>query len=153
MRKHIYFLNRLSIITQEYSLLQITKLHDRADSRGKVNLSLNFIVERGAWDPETRARLETMRLELSKLPARLADARNKILAHHDREAVHAREVLGGFEQGMDDTYFETLQKFVDLVHDRSIGGPYPFASFARHDTELFVAAISNWSKKAPNQGL
>jgi hypothetical protein len=90
-----------------------------------------------------------MRHELGKLPTRLSDARDKILAHHDREVAVASAVLGGFPEGMDDAYFETLQAFVSLVHNKCIGGPHLFGHFAKLDTELFVEALSPLPNKAP----
>ena len=101
-----------------------------------------FIVELGGWDDETKAILERMRRGLEELSKHLRYVRNKVLAHHDRAAAIAPRVLGEFPEGMDDTYFETLQAFVNLVHDKRIGGPYPFDDLAKVDTEAFVEALS-----------
>lgn len=141
VRKHGYLLQRLSIITQEYTLQQIAKLHDPTGKPGQFNLGISFIVERGCWDDETQAILKGMRDELGELPKRLLVARNKVLAHHDRDNAIASRALGEFPEGMDDTYFETLQAFVNLVHHKRIGGPYPFDDLAKVDTEAFVEAL------------
>jgi hypothetical protein len=153
VRCHAFFLNRLSFITQEYSLLQIAKLHDRADQFGNINLGIDFIIERGDWDDITRTRLDDMRQRLSALPAHLSGARNKILAHNDRDAAVASRALGGFPEGMDDEYFETLQVFVSLVHDKCIGGPFLFDKFAKIDTTLFIDALPHERNEAPKRTL
>lgn len=47
--KAALFTTRLSIITQEYSLLQICKLHDPAVQKSTINLTIDYIVRFGAW--------------------------------------------------------------------------------------------------------
>jgi hypothetical protein len=39
------FTARLSIITQEYSIMQICKLHDPASQKGAENITIDYIVE------------------------------------------------------------------------------------------------------------
>ena len=47
--KSPYFTNRLSIITQEYCLQQIAKLHDPAIQGNSLNLTVDFMVRFGEW--------------------------------------------------------------------------------------------------------
>jgi hypothetical protein len=140
-RKHGYFLNRLSLMTQEYVLLQVCKLHDPAVQGRNVNISIDLIVKTGRWDDNRLAELQRMASELGKLYLHLAPARRKVLAHNDRDVAVAEQAMGDFPSGMDQEYFVTLQTFVDLVHDSVVGGPFPFSSFARVDTALFVEDI------------
>jgi len=140
-RKHGYFLNRLGIISQEYTLLQIAKLDDPAIQSGKLNLTVDRIVEHGNWDRATRAQLEELRVELRILPSHLSVLRNKILAHHDRDVALAGTAVGGFPAGMDESYFEALHAFASLAHKATFGFIYAFDDFARRDTELFVADL------------
>jgi hypothetical protein len=42
-------LARLSVISQEYALLQVVKLHDRAVVSGNVTLGIDYIVTYGGW--------------------------------------------------------------------------------------------------------
>ena len=43
-------LNRISIITQEYFLLQIYKLHDPASQQGNITLGIDYMIRFGGWD-------------------------------------------------------------------------------------------------------
>lgn len=140
-RKHAYFLNRLSAITQEYCLQQLVKLHDRPAQHGRDNLTISYVIERGDWDTTTLAELQRLRHSLDELVEHIRPARNRILAHNDRDTIIGGESLGGFRVGQDDAYFVTLQRFVDLVHDRVVGGPYPFDDFAAVDADAFIEAV------------
>src|SRR5437763_11120066 len=52
-----YALARLSIISQEYSLLQIAKLHDKAVMNGNVTLGIEFVLKYGGWSNSVRDHL------------------------------------------------------------------------------------------------
>jgi len=43
------FTSRLSIITQEYCLQQIAKLHDPAIQRNSLNLTIDYLIRFGEW--------------------------------------------------------------------------------------------------------
>ena len=139
--KAIAFTNRLSTITQEYSLQQIAKLHDPAKQRGGLNVSVDFVVKFGDWGDKD-AEIKEIEARLLELWEHLKSARNKVLAHNDLEALLANEALGKFPEGEDDLYFEALQELVDAVHDRwGDGGPYPFDDIARNDVFEFLSVL------------
>ena len=83
--KAIAFTNRLSTITQEYSLQQIAKLHDPAKQRGGLNVSVDFVVKFGDWGDKD-AEIKEIEARLLELWEHLKSARNKVLAHNDLEA-------------------------------------------------------------------
>jgi hypothetical protein len=122
-----YYLEMLSMITQEYSLHQIAMLHDPAVQHGQINLTIEYVVKFGGWDSDVLNRLNGLKEDLDRFAGVIRSARNKILSHRDLETILAGKPLGKFEAGADDTYFQKLQEFVDLVHDKTIGGPYPLA--------------------------
>lgn len=49
LAKAVAFTERLSTITQEYSLQQIAKLHDPGEQGKSRNLSVDFVVRFGEW--------------------------------------------------------------------------------------------------------
>lgn len=102
VRNHAYLLNRLSAITPECTLQQIMKLHDPAQTGGRDNLSISFVVEAGNWDSSTRDALDSMKRELDVFAECLRVARNRLLSHNDREVILAGVPIGGFPQGADD---------------------------------------------------
>src|ERR1035441_3285595 len=105
---------RLSIISHEYSLLQIVKLHDRAVMNGNITLGIDYMLTYGGWSDSVRSRLEELAKELSGLARYLLGARNKILSHNDLATIVAGAALGDFPDGDDEKYFKALQEFVDI---------------------------------------
>lgn len=134
-------LARLSVISQEYALLQVVKLHDRAVVSGNVTLGIDYIVTYGGWSDSVRAHLETLATELNAFASRLRDARNKSLSHNDLATIVAGATLGAFANGADDEYFKVLQEFVNTVHEQVVGGPWPFNDLVKNDVAAFLATI------------
>ena len=82
-------LERLSIISQEYALLQLRKLHDKAVMNGNITLGIDYVLTYGGWSDSVRPRLEVLEKELGKFAKKLLDARNKILSHNDLATIVA----------------------------------------------------------------
>lgn len=143
-----YFTSRLSVITQEYSLLQICKLHDPAIQKSAVNITIDYIVRFGDWGTDT-IEINQHVLRLSALFDKLKSARNKVLAHNDLEAITAAATLGEFPEGLDNEYFETLQELVNAVHKKWLGGPYPFNDLAGADVEEFLHVLEKTEQIVP----
>jgi hypothetical protein len=130
------------VIGQEYTLLQIAKLHDPPVQNGRANLSIPYMLERGAWCAETEQQLRSLAQALESLGrTALRTARSRALCHNDLETIISGTALGTFEAGLDRAYFDRLQAFVDLVHNDSIGGPYPFSDFAAADAADLMLAL------------
>lgn len=132
---------RLSIISQEYSLLQLVKLHDNEVMNGNFNLGIKYVLAYGGWSDSVRPRLEALAKELGEFAKQLLDARNKILSHNDLATIEAGAALGAFADGGDEKYFEALQDFVNIVHGEVIGVPYPFSKTVKNDIAFFLRTI------------
>lgn len=139
--KSTYFTNRLSIITQEYCLQQIVKLHDRAIMRDSINLTIDFIKRFGEWDDDEKEKVASICDRLNVLFNKIKTARNKVIAHNDLETLIQGETLGDFPENLDRQYFQALQELADIVHSKWIGGPYPFNDLAEADVEEFLALM------------
>jgi hypothetical protein len=135
-------LARLSVISQEYSLLQVAKLHDSAVVSGKITLSIDYVVNYGAWSAPVRSRLEALQIKLNGFGSQLRNARNKSLSHNDLAAVVSGAPLGAFAKGEDEAYFQTLQELVNIVHGEVVGGPWPFDSLVKNDVAAFLAVLN-----------
>jgi AbiU2 len=144
---------RLSIISHEYSLLQVRKLHDRAVTSGKITLGIDYMLTYGGWSESVRSCLTELAEELDGLADKLEDVRNKILSHNDLATIVTGATLGEFDKGADEKYFEALQEFVNIVHDQVAGGPYPFNSQVRNDIAFFLRTIKPLSIKKQSDGL
>jgi len=135
-----YFTSRLSIITQEYTLLQICKLHDPAIQKNSLNNNIDYIVRFGDWGPDA-AHIQKLASQLDELFEKLKSVRNKVLAHHDLDALMSSATLGEFPKGLDDRYFSVLQELVNAVHTKWIDGPYPFNDLAGPDVDEFLSIL------------
>ncbi len=134
-------LGRLSIISQEYGLLQLFKLHDKAVVNGNITLGIDYVLTYGSWSDSVRPRLEALAKQLNDFANQLRSIRNKILSHHDLVTILAGAPLGKFAKGDDERYFKALQDFVNTVHDEVIGGPWPFCNLVKNDVAAFLVRI------------
>lgn len=134
-------LNRLSIISQEYGLLQLFKLHDNAVMYGNITLGIDYVFRYGGWSDSVRLRLQVLKKELDGFASQLRGVRNKILSHHDLATILAGAPLGAFAKGDCEKYFKALQEFVDTVHDEVIGGRWPFCNLVKNDVGAFLVRI------------
>lgn len=134
-------LARLSVVSQEYALLQVVKLHDRAVVSGNVTLGIDYIINYGGWSDSVRTKLDGLANELNAFASPLRDVRNKSLSHNDLATIVAGATLGAFADGADDQYFNVLQEFVNTVHDQVVGGPWQFNDLVKNDAVAFMATI------------
>ena len=144
---------RLSVISQEYSLLQIVKLHDPAEMNGNINLGINYMVTYDGWPESVSDLLKKLKIKLDCFASQLLGARHKILSHNDLATILAGARLGSFAEGDDEKYFENLQEFVNIVHDQVVGGPYPFSNLVKNDIAFFLRTIKPLSIKKQSDGL
>jgi hypothetical protein len=134
-------LARLQVISHEYALLQIAKLHDKAVVAGEVTLGVQYVVKYGGWNEPVLSELKELAEQLEHFARGLRGLRNKVLSHNDLAAILAQVALGDFEKDEDVKYFKLLQKFVDTVHSEVIGGPRPFDDLAKNDVIAFMAMV------------
>ena len=138
--KATHFTARLSVITREYTLLQICKLHDPAIQKNSLNITIDYIARFGDWGPDAE-KVHEIVSRLSALFEKLKSARNKLLAHNDLEALMGSATLGAFPKGLDDQYFSVLQELVDVVYAKWFDGPYPFNDLACADVDEFLSIL------------
>ena len=133
-------LNRISIITQEYFLLQIYKLHDPASQQGNITLGIDYMIRFGGWDVTTKAKLQSLKTKLDELAQKIRPARNKILSHNDLEAILSESTFGEFPAEADTEYFKTLEEFVNVLYENPIGEPWRFTD-VKPETELLLSSL------------
>lgn len=139
-----YVLSDLSIVFQEYVLLQIVKLHDPAVQSGENNLTIEYVIKFGGWDKNTLSQLEKLEKKLAELKDKIIGARNKIICHNDLETILNVKLLGQFPKNEDIEYFNALQEFVNIIHEKVNGGPYILEdSMVKNDAETFVDFINS----------
>ena len=132
---------RLSIITQEYFLHQVSKLHDPAVQKDQVNLGIDYIVKFGGWDGTTKSKLQLLQKQLEELPKKIRPARNKIVAHNDLETFLNEPTLGAFPDEADTEYFKALEEFINIVHENVVGTPWHFSINVDAESQLLLSSL------------
>lgn len=140
-------LGRLSLMTQEYGLLQIIKLHDPPTTGKATNLGIAYVVENGGWSKKVHTELQKLQRDLDTLGRDiLHTARNKAICHNDLAAIVSRATFGAFRDGDDEKYFSALQAFVNIVFREVTGEDYPFDRLGKPAGVELTAAIRSGSE-------
>lgn len=141
------FFHTLLVITQEYSLLQICKLHDHAKQGKSSNITIEYIEQFGEWGSD-KENIKKIVSRLSDLFEKIKPARDKVIAHNDFETLTGETTLGAFPDGLDEKYFEALRELVDTVRKKWIDGPdlrdnfvTPFGKFTDADVNEFLNVL------------
>ena len=113
-RNGLFFVH-LQDVLQESWCIQLAKLHDPAVQGRNINLSLDYMIERGHWEPEAKKELIGLKSKMEEsLAGPIRIARDKILAHNDEPTLLNSKDLGSFATGEDETYFLNLREFASL---------------------------------------
>ncbi len=143
--RHEHFFHRLHVISQEYWLHQLAKLHDPAVQQKGQNLTINYMIEYGEFDEGTRSELVALLDKMNILSKPIKVARNKCLSHNDLSVLLSNEVLGTFSPGDDETYFACLIQFADIVSHKIIGEPFVYDDLVSNDVESFMHCFERGS--------
>ena len=133
----------MSKITQEYVFLQICKLHDPAIQNNSLNISIDYIFRFGEWGTDAE-RIKSIVSRLTNLFEKIKNARNKIIAHNDLEALMDTTEVGIFPKGLDDEYFVALQELVNVVNRKLGDGLFPFNDLAGADVDEFLNVLETY---------
>ena len=140
--RHAHFFYRLQEVLQENWLHQLAKLHDPAvqggGPKGHINLSIDYIIEYGQWEPGIKDQLQLLRAKMMSLAKPVKDARNKVLSHNDLAVLLANTSLGTFDPGEDEVYFEALESFATVVSEQVLGEPFTFDDLVKNDVAIFM---------------
>lgn len=108
---------------------------------GNVTLGIEYIISYGGWSESVQNNLEELAVKLNRFASQLRAVRNKVLSHNDLATIVTGATLGSFTDGEDEEYFKVLQEFVNTVHDKVIGGPWPFNDLVKNDVYALLATI------------
>ena len=96
------------------------------------------MIEYGNWSPATEAELKTLRARMLTLATPIKEARNRILSHNDLAVILQSKILGHFESGQEEEYFERLREFASIVR----GGTFVYDDLVRNDVEIFLECFN-----------
>jgi hypothetical protein len=114
------------------------------------DISIDYIVRFRNWGPDGE-RMHGHTQRLTSLFEQLKCARDKLVAHNDLEAIVISASMGEFREGLDEEYFATFQELVNAVHEKWLGGPYPFDDLVGTDVEEFLDLLED-GEAVPSEG-
>ena len=129
------FFADLNTILQEYLLLECAKITDPAASGDYENFTVAYLVEHICWptkqltalpddDKDILKEFKSLQAVTEDFRSDIKRARDKFLAHLDKEAVLSGEPLGAFPEGKDQDFFDALQKLCNITHEACFGTIY-----------------------------
>lgn len=149
------FFSDLGQVVAEYTMLQMCRLLDPADShvKGKKeradNLTLKHLLKKLPLTPAVKTEIQTMVNRMDEICEPLREARNKIITHIDKETALANKPLGILKQHDEyQEWFNLLAKVVDTMHrDQHDDWPLPMVSApAAGLDELLVNLRQDWRR-------
>lgn len=142
--RHEHFFYRIHVVFQESWMHQLAKLHDPAVQGGNINLTLEYIIEYGGWEPDFRKELIELKKQMDVLYPSIKVARNKLLSHNDyKTMIGPDEAFGEFEEGEDIKYFDALKEFCEKVSQMIFNEPFVYDDMVKNDVDVFMAQFKN----------
>jgi hypothetical protein len=137
----INFFHDLQGILIEYLILSICKLTDPPHFRNDDNLTVKYILENIAPDVIQSLGLNILSDKIHVFRDYIISARNKIIAHPDKETLLTQKTLGAFPEDEIKKFWDALQEFVNKVHEHYLGGIMPLDAFNPKGANDVVEAL------------
>lgn len=117
------FFADLNRILHSYLLLEFVKITDRATSgrREQENFTVDNLIASINWPQDVREKLRSLSDKAKAFGRRILDARNKLIAHIDKEVFLTDTILGEFPEGEDEVFLRTLEEVCDITHELCFG--------------------------------
>ena len=126
------FFGDLNRIIIKHVILEVCKMTDPAhDFRKNDNLTIAFLVEHYGLSEDMR--LAALVAGLDAFRQKVVAARNKIISHSDRLAIHAGTALGSVSDGDWNQFWLDLQDAVSIIHKHA------------HGSEFYINAVGGLS--------
>ncbi len=110
------FFSGLNTILQHYILLEFAKITDPAKTSGHENFTIDNLIESIDWPEDVRNTLISLNDKTKKFRDYILEARHKLLAHMDKEVYLTDKVLGGFTEGEEESFLQTLKEICETTH-------------------------------------
>ena len=112
------FFSDLHRLFVEHFVQHICRLTDHAQTMGRKNLTVKFLIEHSDFSnaPNTWDKLQRISDSIDGFRELIAKARNRFISHLDLEAVRLGDPLGAASQGKWGQFWLDLQDFLYLMH-------------------------------------
>lgn len=120
------FFEDLNNILIEYCLLLSSRITDPKGKGSKQNLTISYLVDKLSDANLLTEKIQNLHDELLEYRYVIVDARNKLIAHSDRDSVLKQDLLGAHKKEEAENFFENMQNFCDEVGCAVGEGPSDF---------------------------
>lgn len=112
------FFGDLHSLFIEHLVLHICRLTDNAETMGRKNLTVKFLIEHSDFSsaPDTLEKLRWLSDSIHSFRDLILEARNRFISHVDLEAVRLDKPLGAASDAKWRQFWLDLQDFLDLMH-------------------------------------
>jgi hypothetical protein len=120
------FFGDLSAMLKEHIIMNACKITDPARTRKSHNQTTNFFIEHCDFsaDPERGQAVSRLSEQMNVFRQRLEPARNKIIAHSDRDTILAQVNLGQASMAEWRLFWQNLQDFLRYLHEFFFAEPF-----------------------------
>lgn len=115
------FFGNLNYILVHYILLSMCKLTDPAHSMKKDNITVKYILKLVGEEDRKKLGLDELSKNIHSIGPYIREARNKVIAHHDKNTLLLQKTVGEIPKSVLDSFWDSLQKFVNKVHEYYCG--------------------------------
>jgi hypothetical protein len=128
-------------------ILEVCKITDPARTIGRTNLTVKFLIDCSDFSsaPNTLDMLKRLDDSMHAFRDKIVAARNRFIAHFDRESVQLGQSLGGASQEDWLQFWLDLQDFLDIMHKLYVdpNSHFYLNGIAQSDAERLVKALNS----------
>jgi AbiU2 len=140
------FFGDIHALFGRHLVLEICKITDRVRTMGHTNLTIKFLVEYSDFSsaPNTFYKLKRLSNSMHAFRDKIVPARDKFIAHLDRESVLLGQSLGGAPQEEWLQFWIDLQDFLQIMHKHYVdpNGYFYLNGIAQlSDADMLVKAL------------
>jgi AbiU2 len=142
------FFGDLHRLFVEHLVLHICRLTDNAETMGRKNLTVKFLIEHFDFSnaQDTVEKLKKITTDIDVFRELILPARNRFISHLDVEAVWLGDPLGAASTDKWMQFWRDLQDFLDLMHRHHIdpdGRFYLSGMGNMSDADSLLTALRN----------
>ena len=115
------FFGDINIILINYYLLEVAKLTDPARSGKRENLTTANLIESIEWPPHCLKKIKRLNMTVQAFRDYIKPARDRLLAHRDKETVLSDKTLGAFPEGEDKKALDALEQMCNVMYEIAFG--------------------------------
>lgn len=136
-----FFLD-LGQVLAEYLILAACRITDPADDGRNENFTIAMFVDSFPANSPTSKQLDELARQMDGLRKKILPARNKLVAHADREAIRQGKALGQASWKEWDEFWTALKKLVHILNENTLGTPYEIDIAGVHgDAEMLLKSL------------